>query len=832
MKQLAQDVQFALRTFGKSPVFTVVAILSLALGIGANTAIFSLVDQLILRLLPVKDPRAVVLLAGKGHHYGSNNGRNALSYPMYQDFRDRNQVFSEMMCRYSQTMTIGVSSHTEVVNGELVSGNYFHLLGIGAALGRVFTAQDDLHPGAHPYAVLSYAYWQSNFAGDPHVIGQTIRVNNYPLTIVGVSQKGFDGVEPGLPNQIRVPMMMAAQVRPGFTRMFERRQRWVNVFGRLKPGMTLDHAQAGMQPLFHQITSMEVLMPAFRKATPYDKSEFLKMWLAVMPGSQGNTLLRDRYEKPLWVLMAVVGLVLLIACANLASLLTARAASRQKEVAIRLALGSGRGRLIRQLVTESLLLSIAGGAAGIGIAVPILKGLLSYLPPNLSGYTISSTPDTRMLAFTLAISLLTGVLFGLAPALQATKPDVAGTLKDEAASVAGGGGQLSFRKVLVAMQVTLSLVLLIGAGLFLRSLGNLRFLDPGFRTKNLIQFGLNPRAIGYDPERTAALYQRFEDKLRATPGITGVGLSAVNLLANNEWDEWVTIEGYVAGPGEKMDPHFNSVSTGYVDTMGMHILSGRNFNVKDDRKAPRVALVNSKFAKRYFRDRSPLGKHIGEGSDPGTPTDIEIVGIVNDTRYESLRDEIPMQVFLCARQGDAGGTGVYVQTQGDAKNAFGLIRAAAREIDPTLPVTQMKTFERQLDDSLTTDRMIASLSSVFGSLATGLVLIGLYGVMAFMVARRSREIAIRMALGAMAGNVVWLVMREVLILIGCGIALGLPAAYALTKLVQAQLYGIEASDPQSIVVAVVLLAAVTAAAGYIPARRATFSDPLRILRYE
>src|SRR6185312_1485333 len=465
------------------------------------------------------------------------------------------------------------------------------------------------------------------------------------------------------------------------------------------------------------------------------------------------------------------------------------------------------------------------------IAIPMVKALLSWLPANLTGYTLTSTPDWRMLGFTLAISLATGILFGLAPALQATRADVAGTLKDEAASVAGGG-QLNFRKALVALQVTMSLVLLIGAGLFLRSLGNLRYVDPGFRTKNMVQFSINARSIGYDPERTASAYRQLEDKLRDSPGIANVGYGAMGLLANNEWDEWVTIEGYAPGPNEKMDPHFNSVAPGYLDAMGMHLLAGRNFRDTDSRKGPRVALVNAKFAKRYFKDRSPVGKHIGEGSDPGTPTDIEIVGVVNDTRYESLRDEIPMQVFLCSRQGDAGGTMVYVQTRGDAKSGFGVIREAVRQIDPTLPITAMKTVERQVDDSLVTDRMIASLATVFGGLATTLVLIGLYGVMAFMVARRSREIGIRVALGALSGNVVWLVMREVLILIGCGIALGLPAAYALTRLVQAQLYGIEPTDPRSIAIAVVLLAAVTAAAGYIPARRATFFDPLRVLRYE
>ena len=398
MQKLVQDILYALRGLRKAPVFTAVAVLSLALGIGANTAIFTLVDQLILRLLPIQDPEHVVLLAGRGRHYGGNNGRNALSYPMYQDLRDRNQVFSAMMCRYDLSFAVAAGSETEVVNGELVSGNYFPLLGIYPAAGRLFTAADDLHAGAHPYAVLSYTWWKTRFAGDPHIVGQTIRVNNFPLTIVGVAQPGFAGVEPGLPAFVFVPMAMAADVRPGFTDMFDRRQRWVNVYGRLKPGVTLERAKAGLQPLFHQIIDSEVVMPAFRNATPYDKQQFLRMWLDVMPGSQGNTQLRRQYEKPLWVLMGVVALVLLIACANLASLLTARAAARQKEIAVRLALGASRGRMLQQLLTESVLLSAAGGVAGIALAVLMVKGLLAFLPAEIAGYSISNSPDPRMLA--------------------------------------------------------------------------------------------------------------------------------------------------------------------------------------------------------------------------------------------------------------------------------------------------------------------------------------------------------------------------------------------------------------------------------------------------
>ena len=469
--------------------------LSLALGIGANTAIFTLIDQLILRLLPVKDADRIVLLAGHGRHYGGNNGMNALSYRMYQDIRDQNQVFDGTMCRYRLTFTLSFGAQSEVAAGELVSGNYFPLLGVHSAAGRLFTAQDDLRAGEHPYAVLSYAYWQTRFSGDPAVIGRRILANNFPLTIVGVAQPGFDGTEPGLPAQMFVPMAMAASVRPGFTDMWNRRQRWVNLFGRLKPGESIAQAQAGLQPLFHQIIESEVTMPAFRNATPFDKSNFLRMWLEVMPGAQGNTSLRRTYEKPLLVLIGVTALVLLIACANLASLLTARAAARQKEIAIRLAIGSSRARIVRQLITESLLLSAAGGVAGILLAVSMVKALIAFLPTNLTGYGIASSPDPRMLAFSFALAVSTGVLFGLAPALQATRPDIAPTLKDQAGNVSGGA-QVTFRKTLVAAQVALSLLLLIGAGLFIRSLGNLRLIDPGFKTGNLIQFNLSPRSAG------------------------------------------------------------------------------------------------------------------------------------------------------------------------------------------------------------------------------------------------------------------------------------------------------------------------------------------------
>ncbi|MGA2145319.1 MAG: ABC transporter permease [Bryobacteraceae bacterium] len=752
--------------------------------------------------------------------------------PCTRTFAIRNQVFSGMMCRYRLTAQVQAGDQPEVAMAELVSGNYFPLLGVRTAAGRLFTARDDLHAGAHPWAVLSYAYWQTRYSGDRGVIGRTIRFNGYPLTVVGVSQLGFEGTEPGMPAQVFVPVAMAQAVRPGFTAMFSRRHRWVNVYGRLKPGMTMEHAQAGLQPLFHQIIGAEVLQPPFRRATPYDKQQFLRMWLEVMPGSQGNTNMRRQFQTPLLVLMAVVGLVLLIACANLASLLTARAAARQKEIAVRLAMGASRSRMIRQLLTESLLLSFAGGVLGVALAVLMVKGLLTFLPPALAGYSIASTPDPTMLAFTFGLTLATGVLFGLAPALQSTRPNLARTLKDQAGSVIGGS-HVMLRKTMVTAQVALSLLLLIGAGLFVRSLANLHGLDPGFRVGNLIQFQIAPRAAGYDNDRTRAFWIELEERLRAIPGVYPAGLALVPVLSNSEWDNSLTIAGYTPKPGEDIDPHFNGVSAGYFDALGIRVLAGRVFTRKDVLNSPRVAVVNESLAHRYFPDRRAVGHRIGEGSDPGTPTDIEIVGVVRDTRYENLRERVPLEYYLCAAQlRDAGGMTAYVRTMHDPEDAFTAVRAAVRSIDPNLPVTYLKTLERQLDDSLVTERMIAVLSGLFGALATVLAIIGLYGVMAYMVTRRSREIGIRMALGANRPRVVWLIMREVLTLVAAGIAIGLPAAYLLTRLVQAQLYGVEAHDPLAAVTAMGLLLAVGLTAGYIPARRAGGADPIRALRYE
>ena len=609
MGNLLQDLRFAFRTLAKAPVFVTVAVLSLALGIGANTAIFTLVDQVLLRLLPVKDPQQLVTLWGRGDHYGGNNGPYKLSYPMYADFRDQNQVFSGMFCRWDASMSLSFEGKTERVAGELVSGTYFPVLGVGAAVGRVLSPDDDRIKGGHPFAVLSYRFWISRFAGDPNIVGKKLVINGYPMTIVGVSQAGFDGTDPINAAQIRVPIMMRTQMYPGDMDSLEnRRFRWVNAFGRLKPGITSDQAKAGLQPLFQQMLQMEVQQKEFAKAAPIIKEKFLKMWLDLIPASKGRSYSREQFSNPLLVLTAIAALVLLIACANVANLLIARATARQKEIAVRLALGAGRRRIISQLLVESLLLSLTGGVAGLALAVWIDKTLVSFLPPSSTPLVISTTPDWRILTFNLGISVVTGLIFGLIPALQSTRPNLAPTLKDQVGSIAGGSS-VGLRKALVASQVALSLMLLIGAGLFIRSLRNLRDLDPGFRTKNLLTFSVDPTLNGYPAARSLQFYRQLKESLDAIPGVEASSLAVVPVLEDNEWDSWVTVENYSAKAGEWVDPHMNYVAPDYFKTLDVPIYQGRDFRVTDVAGAPKVAIVNEKFAKRYLPAGAPRPAH-------------------------------------------------------------------------------------------------------------------------------------------------------------------------------------------------------------------------------
>jgi predicted permease len=753
------------------------------------------------------------------------------------------KIFLGMFARRTVAMVIGVDGQSERIPAELVSGTYFPVLGVGAAIGRVITPDDDRVRGDGAVAVLSYDYWKNRFGSDPSIVGRRITLQNFPFTVIGVSQPGFNGLDIGYAPNVRVPLMMKAQVTPNWDDVDNRRSRWVNVFGRMRPGVTLEQSKAALQPFFHGILEAEVQEPAFSGTSAYTREQFVKGQVDLLPAAQGRSPIREQLSQPLRLLLGIVAGVLLIACANVASLLIARATSRQKEIALRLALGASRGRIVGQLLVESVLLAAVGGTLGLAIAWWTTKFLLGYLPTSDTPHVISGAIDYRILAFNFALSLATGQIFGLIPALRSTKPNLAPTLKDEVGTVVGGSGGVRFRKALVIAQVTISVLLLIGAGLFIRSLRNLRLLDLGMKTDNLIAFNIAPAASGYSPVRTKLFHKQLLEKVRGLPAVGGAAFANIGLLEGNEWDSSMTVEGYTAQPGEDMNPYCNAISADYFGTMGIPLVLGRDFSERDvryepiDQKAPgpppyKVAIVNESFAKRYFGDRNPIGRHIGFGMNPGTKTPIEIIGVVKDAKYTGVRDDIPRQVFFAFLEAENNGGVIYVRTNAQPDSTFAAIRHAVREMDANVPIYNLRTLDHQIDQSLLNDRIIATLSTAFGALATLLAVIGLYGVMAYTVARRTREIGVRMALGALPGNVVWMVMREVLVLVGVGVALGLTAAWGLSRVVSAQLYGVTPTDPVTIVAAAGSLAIVALLAGYIPAVRATRVNPVRALRYE
>jgi predicted permease len=835
------DIRYAGRTLRRSPAFVAVAILSIALGVGANTAIFTLVDQVLLRQLPVTRPHELVLLTVRGTQYGAGWGDgNELSYPLFEDLRDHNEAFTDMFARFAISVSVSAGDRTERADTELVSGTYFQTLGVPATVGRLIGPDDDTAANPQPVAVLSHAYWTSRFAADPAVVGRTLLVNNNRLTVVGVAQPVFHGTNLGKATQLFVPLRLTPVVVSGplTTAMDDRRMRWLNVFARLRPGFTPTRAQASLQPFYASRLAYEERQSAFARASATTRSQFLRGSLAVRPASEGKSDLRSQLSTPLWALMGIVGMVLLIACANVANLLLARATARQREVAIRLAIGASRRRIVQQLLIESVLLAIAGGVAGLVFAAWGSRLLLGFFAAGDQILTVSTSPDGRVLAFTLAVSVVTGVLFGLAPAWQSAAPAIAPTLQSEAASVGGGRGRL--RRLLVIAQVAMSLVLLIGAGLFIRTLHNLVTADAGFDTAHVLSFAVDPGENGYDAIRAKQLIKSLVERLRTSPGVIAAGVATHGLLEGGSWNTGMTIEGRPLDSGQRRITLNNMITPGYFSAMSMRLVSGRAFDDRDERMsavprtAPfRVAIANEAFVKQYLGGESAIGRHVGFGSDPGTPTPIEIVGVVSDAKYTSVRDEIRPQLFFPILEAtDARNFIVLARTHGDPASLLPTARAVLHNLDPILPLHSVLTLEQKLDQSLANERLLASLSALFGLLATLLAMVGLYGVVAYMVTRRTREIGIRMAIGALARDVAWLVLRDVLWIVAAGVALALPMAWASMRLVQGQLYGVTPVDPPAIAAAVSVLLIVATIAGVIPARRAARMNPTAALRHD
>jgi predicted permease len=841
MGTLVSDIRLALRGFRRNPLFAAVAVLSLALGIGANTAIFSLVDQILLRKLPVRDPEQLVMLYQAGPHMGSNMGSRMNSYPLYQDYQQKADPLSEVICRRLVPASVSADNETERVEAELVSGNYFTMLGVKPALGRVFSSQEDdqVYRG-HPVVVLSYDYWARRFARDPAVIGRKIRVNDSPMTIVGVSAAGFTGLDPAGSPQIRVPIQMKPTVMPeqAWLGVMDRRARWVQVFGRLKPGYTPEAAQPALQTLFTQIRQYETTLPGASTWSAFSRERFMTGKVVVESAAIGYSGVRNEFSRPLVALMCMVGLVLLIACANVASLMVARAFMRQKEVAVRMSLGASRLRLARQWLTESAVLSIAGGTVGIGLAVLLTRALLGLVPTGSQPLLLTARPDLRILGFSLVLTGVTALVFGLLPAWRASRPQPWTTLKDTVGSIAGPGGSLFLRKSLVVAQVALSFLLLFGAGLFVRSLQNLQTTNTGMVLDNLLTFQVSPALNGYDDARGTQFRHALLERIRSAPGVKAAGMAAVSLLSGSEWDSYMSVEGHRPVDGEDMQAFMNAVSPDYFKTMQIPFVEGRDFARPDIPQgtlppgAPPsgVVIVNEKFAKHFFPGRSALGKRVGFGGGPATKLNMEIVGVVADSLYEGPREGVHRQVFVPA-SGKNSAT-VYVRTAMSSESTFAQIRQDVKALDPALPLYEMKTVQGQLDETLLSDRLTAMLSAGFGLLATLLASIGLYGVMAFVVVRRTKEIGVRLALGAQPGLVIWLVMREVILLLAIGLAIGVPAALATARYVATLLYGIQPRDPAIAFGTIAVLALVSLAAGLIPARRASRIDPILALRCE
>lgn len=833
------NLKLAFRRLFKAPFVTAVAILSLALGIGANAAIFSLFNQMLLRPLPVPAPDELVNLSAPGPKPGSQSCNQAggceevFSYPMFRDLQKAQSVFTGLAAHRLFGVNLSYRNQTLNAEGVMVSGSYFPLLGIQPALGRLLSPEDDQKVGESLVAVLSHAYWTTRFGSDPQVIGTPLIVNGQHLTIVGVAPAGFDGTTLGARPQVYVPITLRGLMNPGFNQFHVRRTYWAYVFGRLRPGVTLDEAKTQLNVPYRAIIN-DVEAPQQRNMSDQTMARFKARQVLLEEGARGQSSVDREARTPLLLLLGVTALVLLIACANIANLLLARAAARASEMAIRLSIGANRRQLIGQLLTESLVLAVLGGLAGLVVAGWTLDLIFALLPAE-SARTLTFGINGSVLLFAAAVTLGTGLLFGLFPAWHSTRPDLLPTLKGQAGQPGGSRSAKWFRATLATTQIALSMALLACAGLFTKSLINVSRVELGIDIENLVTFGVSPELNGYTPERSKQLFERLEDELAAQPGVTAVTASMVGALAGSNWGTDLAVEGFKSGPDVDSNARFNLVATDYFRTMGIPMLAGREFGRGDRLGGAKVAIVNEAFARKFNLGRDVVGKRLGTDGGSSSKLDTEIVGFVKDAKYSEVKAEIPALFFQPYRQDDRVGTlSYYVRTSAAPDHMLQTVQRVVATVDPNLPIENLRTMPQQVRENVFMDRLISTLSAGFAILATLLASIGLYGVLAYTVAQRTREIGLRMALGAAPGRVRGMVLRQVGVMTLVGGLIGLVAAIAAGRYARSQevLYQMEGHDPTSLAAALVLLSLVALAAGFIPAHRASRIDPMRALRYE
>ncbi|MGH9663867.1 MAG: ABC transporter permease [Bryobacteraceae bacterium] len=837
-----QDFRFGVRTLRNNPGVTLVAIFSLALGIGANTAIFNLIDSVLVKSLPVRDPQRLVLLSdpsSSGVSMGTQSGvRSLFSFDEYRHIRDRQQVFDGMFASESNTGKVSASidgGAGENIRPRLVTGSYFSVLGIHAFLGRTFAAEEDRVPHAAPYAVLSYPYWAERFGKRGDVLGKKIRINHASLTVIGVTPPGFFGETVGDTPDVWIPMTMEPDVKPGLDWLHDDESRvervmWLQVMGRLKPGVGMKQAQANISVVFQQILS------GYRIASldAQHRREMLEQKIQLREGGKGASSLRGEFAQPLFVLMTVVGLVLLIACANIANLLLARAAAREKEIAVRLALGVGRWRLSRQLLTESLVLSLAGGALGVVLAAWGTRILLRVVSNGPQPVPLDVHTDVRVLGFTLALTILTGIIFGLAPTLRGMRVDVASTLKENSRSLIGRGGRVNLGKVLVAGQIAISLLLLIGAGLFIRTLQNLKNVQLGYSREKLIVAGVDSVTAGYKGAAAADLYMRLLDEIRAIPGVKSATFSQNGLFGGSESGTRLGVEGYTPQKQGDTGARFDQVGPGYFSALGIPLLRGREIGRQDTAASTSVCVINQAMAHDFFAKRDPLGKHIKD-LFPGSTAEYEIVGVAQDVRDHNLRGKIPRRFYVPVTHPlpvTPPFVNYEIRTVADPAGIIAAVRKKVHDVDHALPAVNFSSLNELVDRRVVQERIIAQLSAFFGALALLLASIGLYGVLSYSVARRTNEIGIRMAVGAEQRTVMWMILRETLVLVAVGGVVGIGASMALARLVASRMFGVGASDPVTMIAAAAVLTAVAMLAACLPAIRAARVDPMTALRVE